>query len=480
MEHIRLIFSIVFSAFIILMGIVIVLERRSPSKTVAWLLVLAFLPFLGFFVYIFFGRNWRKKRWVKEKEPIDFSKIENAINQYNDQLLSDNIVNFALGTKDRLMHLLIQSADAPLTVNNKVQVLKDAVEKYPVLFKMMEQAKEHIHLEYYILRDDDIGRELAELLIKKAGEGVEVRLLYDGVGSARFGRKFKNKLLLAGVKVSSFLPVRIPILNSSLNYRNHRKIAVVDGRKAMVGGINIGNEYLGADKRRGYWRDTHLLMEGDGVNSLQLIFLLDWFFASGEELDLFRYLPAQVSMPEKHYVQVAASGPDSEWGAIHQSYFSIISTAEESLYITSPYFIPGDSILMALKTAALSGVDVRLLIPQNPDYKIVHWASHSYLEEIMEAGVRVYLYQKGFIHSKVLISDGTIASVGTANMDERSFNHNFEVNAILYSREVVEDVEHQFFQDLADSVELDLEEYKNKPLLRQLGESFARLLSPLL
>lgn len=479
-QYVQLVFTILFSAFIILMAIVVLLERRSPSKTVAWLLVLTFLPFLGFFFYMLFGRNWRKRRWVEGKEPIDYTKIADAINQYNDQLISDNTVHFALGAKERLMHLLIQSAAAPLTINNRVRVLKDAAEKYPVLFEMLEQAKEHIHLEYYIVRDDDIGRELAELLMKKAGQGVEVRLLYDGVGSASFGRKYKSKLALAGVKVCSFLPVRIPVLNSSLNYRNHRKIAVVDGRKALVGGINIGSEYLGKSKHLGYWRDTHLEIEGDAVNAVQLIFLLDWFFASEEGINLFNYLREQPSMPEQHYVQVAASGPDSEWGAIHQSYFSIISTAETSLYITSPYFIPGDSILMALKTAALSGVDVRLIIPQKPDYKIVHWASHSYLEEIMEAGVRVYQYKKGFVHAKVLISDGAIASVGTANMDERSFHHNFEVNAILYSRELVEDVESQFFLDLKDSEELDLEEYKQKPLLRKLGESFARLLSPLL
>jgi len=469
-----------YTALIILMGIVITLERRNPAKTVAWLLVLAFLPYVGFFLYMIFGRNWRKRRWVEEKEPIDYSKIENAIGRYNDQLICDNTIHFALGTKDRLMHLLIQSADAPLTFNNRVLVLKDAVEKYPILFEMLEQAREHIHLEYYIIRDDNMGKHLVDMLIKKAAQGVEVRLLYDGVGSARFGRKYRNKLVSAGVKVSSFLPVRVPLLNSGLNYRNHRKIAVVDGRKAMVGGINIGNEYLGTHKHFGYWRDTHLLLEGDSVNSVQLIFLLDWYFASEEEVDLLKCLPSQPDMEERHYVQVAASGPDSEWEAIHQSYFSIISNAETSLYITSPYFIPGDSILMALKTAALSGVDVRLVIPFKPDYKIVHWASHSYLEEIMEAGVRVFLYKKGFVHAKVLIADGTIASVGTANMDERSFSHNFEVNAFLYSREVVEDIEHQFFEDLKDCIELDLKKYKQKHLPRKLGESIARLFSPLL
>lgn len=479
-NHVEWLLTILYVAFVIFFGVIILLERRSPAKTVAWLFVLAFLPYVGFLFYMLFGRNWRKKKWVMAKQPIDYSQIENAIEKYTDRLLEDKTVNLVLGSKDRLMFMLIQSAFAPLTVNNRVTVLKDASEKYPVLFDMIEKAREYIHLEYYIIRDDPTGRRLVNLLQKKASEGVDVRILYDAVGSSGFARKHKTSLQRAGIKACSFLPVRIPVLNSGLNYRNHRKIVVVDGKKALVGGINIGDEYLGL-KKLGYWRDTHLMLEGDAVNSVHLIFLLDWFFASEDEINLFDFLHEQPPpMPEQHYVQVAASGPDSEWKSIHQMYFSIITSAETSLYITSPYFVPGDSILTALKTSALSGVDVRLIIPGKPDHKIVYWATHSYLEEVMEAGVRVYLYQKGFIHSKVLISDGTIASVGTANMDERSFNHNFEINALIYTREVVEDIEAQFFQDIEDSRELVLEEYRQKRLPRRLRESLARLLSPLL
>lgn len=471
--------TLLYIAFIAFFGTIILLERRSPAKTVAWLFVLAFLPYVGFLFYILFGRNWRKRRWVDAKELIDYSRVENAINRYTDRLLSTATVNLALGSNERLMFMLIQSAYAPLTVNSKVTVLKDASEKYPLLFDMLENACRYIHLEYYIIRNDTTGRKLVDLLLKKAEEGVEVRVLYDAVGSSSFGRSQKKRLEDGGVKVSSFLPVRFPILNSSLNYRNHRKIAVVDNQ-ALVGGINIGDEYLGQGTL-GYWRDTHLLLEGDSVNAVHLIFLLDWFFSSEEEISLGDYItPGQPLFPEQHYVQVAASGPDSEWESVHQMYFSIITTAENSLYITSPYFIPGDSILMAMKTAALSGVDVRLLIPGIPDHKIVYWATNSYLEEIMEAGVRVYFYQKGFVHSKVLIADGSVASVGTANMDERSFKHNFEVNALIYTREVVEEIETQFFQDLLDSKEIKLEEYCQKSLPKRLRESLARLLSPLL
>jgi len=478
-SHLNLILTVLYIGFIVFFAVIILLERRSPAKTVAWLFVLAFLPYVGFIFYLMFGRNWRKKRWVTAKEPIDYSQVENAINAYTDKILADATVNHALGSNERLMFMLIQSAYAPLTVNNRVTVLKDAQEKYPVLFEMIEKAQHFIHLEYYIIRDDTTGRRLVELLLKKATEGVQVRVLYDAVGSAAFARKHKERLKAGGVKVSSFLPVRIPVLNSGLNYRNHRKIAVVDGR-ALVGGINIGDEYLGL-KELGYWRDTHLLLEGEAANAVHLIFLLDWFFASEEEISLVDFLPEQMpSIKEQHYVQVAASGPDSEWESIHQMYFSIISTAQTSVYITSPYFVPGDSILMAIKTAALSGVDVRLIVPGKPDHKIVFWATHSYLEEIMEAGVRVYFYEKGFIHAKVLIADGAIASVGTANMDERSFNHNFEVNALIYTREVVEEIEAQFLQDIEDSREVILEEYRQKTLARRLKESLARLFSPLL
>jgi cardiolipin synthase len=472
--------SMVLPAFIILLAVVILLERRNPTKTVAWLLILVFLPFLGFILYMLFGKNWRKNRWIKQKELIDYSVLEDFIEKYIDNILADKGVNYVLGSKERLMYLLIHSADAPLTINNRLTVLKDASEKYPELFKMIKDAKHHIHLEYYIIRDDEVGDKLTRMLMEKAREGVEIRLLYDGVGSSKFGRKNRKKLIEAGVKVSVFLPVWFPFLNSKLNYRNHRKIVVVDGTKALVGGINIGREYLGRDKRFGYWRDTHLKIEGDGAYSLQLIFLLDWCFAYKEKINFLKYFPKQEKYREKNYVQIAASGPDSQWESIHKVYFSIISTAEDSLYITSPYFIPDDSIMMALKTAALSGVDVRLLIPGEPDHKIVYWASHSYLEEIMEAGVRVYLYEKGFIHAKVIIADGTVASIGTANMDLRSFHHNFEANAFVYDREVVEDIESQFFQDLDDSRELILEEYRMKSLPVRLRESTARLLSPLL
>ena len=478
-SHLNVILTTLYIAFIIFFGVIILLERRSPAKTIAWLFVLAFFPYMGFIFYMMFGRNWRKRRWVTAKEPIDYSLIENAIQDYTDKVLADTPVNYALGANERLMFMLIQSAFAPLTVNSRVTVLKDAQEKYPVLFDMIEKAQRFVHLEYYIIRDDVTGRMLVDLLLKKAAEGVEVRVLYDAVGSSRFGRIHKNRLKAGGVKVSSFLPVRIPVLNSGLNYRNHRKIVVADD-KALVGGINIGDEYLGL-KELGYWRDTHLLLEGDAVNEVHLIFLLDWFFASEEEIRLADYLPKKVSsMAEGHYVQVAASGPDSQWESIHQMYFSIISTAETSVYITSPYFVPGDSILMAIKTAALSGVDVRLIVPGYPDHYIVVWASHSYLEEIMDAGASVYFYEKGFIHAKVLIADGAIASVGTANMDERSFNHNFEVNCLIYTREVVEEIEAQFFQDLEDSREVDLEQYKQKSVTRRLKESLARLFSPLL
>ena len=472
--------TVVFPVFIILLAVVILLEQRDPTKTVAWLMVLLFLPFLGFILYMIFGESWRKNRWIKEKELIDYTVLEGLIEKHMDAILDNDMVNYVLGSKERLMYLLVHSADAPLTINNRLTVLKDASEKYPELFKMIDEAEHHIHLEYYIIRDDWVGNELVDRLIKKAKEGVEVRLLYDGVGSARFGRNNRKKLRKAGVNAQVFLPVWFPFLNSKLNYRDHRKIVVVDGKKALVGGINIGKEYLGLDKRFGYWRDTHLKIEGDGVYSLQLIFLLDWYFVARENIDFIKYFPKQETYPENNYIQIAASGPDSEWESIHKVYFSIISTAEDSLYITSPYFIPDESILMALKTAGLSGVDTRLLIPAVPDYKIVYWASHSYLREIMEAGVRVYLYEKGFIHSKVIISDGMIASVGTANMDLRSFHHNFEANAFVYDRDVVEDIEAHFFEDLEHSRELILEDYIQKALHVRLRESVARLLSPLL
>jgi cardiolipin synthase len=343
----------------------------------------------------------------------------------------------------------------------------------------IHNAKDHIHMEYFIIKDSHIGRKFKQALIDKAKEGLEVRFIYDAVGSFRLDDNFLKPLKDAGVQVEVFLPVTLPLFGSRLNYRNHRKILVVDGKIGFVGGINIGDEYLGKNKKMGFWRDTHLKIQGEAVYVLQGIFLADWYFVSKEAIDDFKYFPPQGYCGEK-IIQIASSGPDSYWASIHQAYFSAINSARDRVYITTPYLVPDEGILLALKTAALRGVDVRLLLPIKPDHKTVFWASKSHFIELLEAGVRIYQYGKGFVHGKVFVVDNNFTSIGTANLDIRSFKLNFEVNAFIYDKEVNSKMARDFFEDLRVSKKVLLDEYKNRPLIHKVKESIARVFSPIL
>ena len=324
-----------------------------------------------------------------------------------------------------------------------------------------------------------MGREIADILIDKAQSGVEVRVIYDDVGSWGLSRKFIKKLRRAGVHVKCFMPVVFPWLTSHVNYRNHRKILVVDGRIGFTGGINIAQRYL-TGNRLGPWRDTHLKLEGEAVGMLQIIFMTDWFFVSKERLiDYPKYLP-KTHVKTETPIQIVTSGPDSDWASIMQAFFSAITHAQHHIYISSPYFLPNEAILTAIKVASLSGIDVRIMIPSRSDSKIVYWASRSYIEELIDANVKVYLYRRGFNHSKLIMIDGKFSSVGTANMDIRSFEDNFEVSAILYDKGITEELEERFLYDLQRSRLVTREYWDSRPTLHNFYEALSRLFSPLL
>ncbi|MBN6186758.1 cardiolipin synthase [Aneurinibacillus sp. BA2021] len=473
--------TFLFSLSVFLIAFLIVLENRNPSRTVAWLIILNFLPIVGFIFYILLGRNVRKRKLFRNKF-ISNAEVLKKLERVPVGMLDEN--DFwqypHLASKRRLLNLMINVAQSPFTFKNRSKVLTNGDETFRQMIQDMSEAKDHIHFQFYIIRHDTTGQQFKQVLIDKAREGVKVRVIYDGVGSVRLDKRYIAELRHAGIEVVTFFPVILPFLNNKLNYRNHRKIVVIDGKIGFVGGLNIGDEYLGKDTRFGFWRDSHLRLEGESVYLLQNIFLKDWFFVTDESIEEDRYYPPLTEEPGEELIQIAASGPDSDWESIWQMYFSIIATAQEKIYITSPYFVPDDSISMALKTAALSGLDVRLLLPSRPDHQTVFWASRSYFQELLEAGVRFYLYQPGFVHAKILLVDGVVASIGTANMDIRSFQHNFEVNAILYNSNSVYKLEEDFIQDLMDSKELTLEEYKKRPWHHRILESIARLLSPLL
>ena len=470
---------------VILAGFVVFFERRNPASSWAWLLVLLFIPVFGFLIYMIFGRNSKREKMFQEKAEYDREvyyqyllqdtrsvgrvKEQKAIIQNGGQLVEADYLT-------DLAYLHINSGSW-LTCNNQVKRFISGKEKFDALIADIRAAKEFIHLEYYIWRADKLGVQLVKELTQKAKEGVEVRLLYDGMGNATLPKGFFYELHRAGGFTAAFLPP----FYVRLNYRNHRKLCIIDGKIGYIGGFNVGDEYLGIVKRYGPWRDTHLRIEGDAIDQMQIRFIKDWNFTTkyGKvELDQ-RYFPLR-EQTEGINMQIVSSGPDTKWRNVHNGYFKMINEAEHHIYLTTPYFVPDDGIFEGLRVAALSGLDVRILIPGNPDHFFVYWASMSYLGQLLEAGVRCYQYEQGFIHAKCICIDGKMSSVGTANMDIRSFDLNFEVNAFLYDTDVTKQLEEDFLMDLKKSVEITKEWYARRRWWFRVKEAVARLISPML
>lgn len=479
-------FSLVFSSMTIF------LENRDPSKTIAWFLVFLVFPIVGFFIYLIFGQNIKKKKIFKTHklyEEIKETQVYKNINEFENliqiqkEALKEEFIFYDkdLQLKKRIMSLLLRAGRSAFIINNKLELFYDGKSKFDSLKEDLINAKEHINLEYFIIKDSKIAQELKDILIKKSNQGLKIRILYDDVGCWRmwFKPSLIKELVKNGIEVHAFIPVMFPFLSRKINYRNHRKIVVIDGKIGYVGGFNIGDEYLGESKKFGFWRDTHLRIEGESVYMLQITFLLDWYFSTKEQIFEREFFP-KIKYCGNTLMQIVASGPDSDFEAIHQAYFSAITQAKKRIHIQTPYFIPDEGILMALKNAALSGVDVKIIFPSIPDHKIVYYASLSYFRDLLEVGAKVYLYKKGFIHAKVVIVDSEVASVGTSNMDLRSFMLNFEINSFIYDQNIIENLENQFEQDLKDSKLLGEKEYKNRPIVQKIQESFSRLFSPIL
>lgn len=468
----------------ILLAIALIfLERRDPTATWAWLLVLFFIPFFGFFIYLLLGRRLREDelfRWEgRHKIGID------QLIDYQIEAIEDSTLDFRLDDtahyKD-MIYMHLRNNHAVLTQDNDVQIFNDGREKFASLLKDLEQAKDHIHFQYYILRLDNLGNQILDVLIRKAKQGVRVRVLFDDIGSRGLRKKHLRELVEAGGEVEAFFPAILPLINPRLNYRNHRKIVVIDGRIGYIGGFNVGDEYLGLSKRFGYWRDTHLRIEGSALHPLQTRFILDWNQASSEKHQIEysdRYFPA---IPRKGSVgmQIVSSGPDAEWEHIKDGYLKMIFLAKKYIYIQTPYFIPDISFLDALRIACLSGIDVRIMIPNKPDHMFVYWATYSNVGKLLKAGARVYIYDNGFIHTKQIVVDDELSTVGTANIDVRSFKLNFEVNAFIYDRETSHALAELFEHDMQLATELTFELYEERSRRIKLKESISRLVSPIL
>lgn len=474
-------------AYFILLVLVcgrVIYDTRSVTKTLAYLLTCIFVPVFGILFYFFFGINYHKRKLYSKKLVLDddlFKRIKKTIITNSEQLLEESEADMPGGKE--LVKLLLTDTLSPLTGNNKVKLLINGEEKFPEILGALKQAKKHIHIEYYIFEDDETGTMVADILIQKAKEGVSVRFIYDDFGSRSIRKKIVPRLKEAGVQVYPFYEIIFLATANRINYRNHRKIIVIDGNTSFVGGINISDRYINnkSPKNVLYWRDTHIRIDGAGSNYLQYVFLCDWNFCAKEKLspepDFFS-IPVDYSTDT--LVQIAASGPDSNKPTILYSLIESIGRAKKEILITTPYFIPGQSLQDMLCVAAMGGVSVKLLVPGISDSRVVNAAARSYYEELLEAGVEIYLYNKGFIHAKTIVIDGMISMVGTANMDYRSFELNFEVNAIIYDNDFSKQLQDTFFNDLKDAEKIELKYWRNRPVYKDFGEKIARLVSSLI
>ncbi|WP_440857788.1 cardiolipin synthase [Staphylococcus shinii] len=461
---------------------IIFMERRSAGSVWAWLLVLVLIPILGFIIYLFIGRQIQRDH-IFSLDEDDKIGIEMIVSEQLEALKNDNfskgnhqIVKF----KDMVQMLLYNNA-AFLTTDNEIKTFTDGKKKFDSLLKDIEEATDYIHIQYYIFRNDSLGKLILNALERKLEQGIEVKMLYDDMGSRGLSLKDFKSFRKNGGQVEAFFPSKLPLINLRMNNRNHRKIVIIDGHIGYVGGFNVGEEYLGKKKKFGYWRDTHLRIVGDAVNALQLRFMLDWNSqATRDNLKYAdRYFP-DVDSGGTIGVQIASSGPDETWEQIKYGYLKMIASAKQSIHIQSPYFIPDQSFLDAIKIAALGGVDVSIMIPNKPDHPFVYWATYNNVASLLDAGVNIFHYNNGFLHSKTLVIDDEVASVGTTNMDHRSFTLNFEINAFIYDTHIAKELRLAFEKDLEVSYRLTKEIYQQRNLWIKFKEGISRLLSPIL
>lgn len=455
---------------------VILLENRNPVRTAAWILVFIFLPFLGLFLYIIFGRSFHRQKRISRKLR---NKIYNCarpqLARRTDSINADSEI---VDKHSGLIRILQQSGEAELFANNTVDIITDGKELLDAMIKDIGMATNHVHVEYYIIEDDETGRVFKNALIERAKAGVEVRLIYDDFGSWHLKRSAVKEMRQAGIKLQSFFEIRFPYFTNKLNYRNHRKMLTIDGKVGYLGGFNIADRYTKGLKW-GYWRDTHMRFEGDGVAGLQSLFLTDWMYTTKKLHQTPRFFPLS-TLRNNTCIQVVGSGPDMDWQPIMQAFCHSIHCAEKYVYVQTPYFLPNESINNALESAALGGKDVRIMIPYRSDARLVYEASLTYIAPLLKAGVKIYQYKAGFIHSKTMVIDDELSIIGSANMDYRSFDQNFEVCAFIYDKNKGTELREIFLADIKKSRRVSAEGWQKRPWWRKLIQSVARLFSPIL
>lgn len=476
MIYIHWIFLLIYIMVIVSIIVTILMDNRQPAKTMAWVMVLLFVPVAGIILYIFFGQNTRKMRFISQR----------SLDQLSKRQMLEFVEQRELRMPDKFQSLVRLFTNQSLALpfkDNEAEFYTDGYQFFPALLQAISRARHHIHLETYIFDDDPLGRLIADALIQKAKEGVEIRVIYDDVGCWRVPSAFFERMKKAGIDVCAFMPVKFPAFTSKVNYRNHRKVCVIDGIEGFTGGMNIALRYV-KGMRNGTlpWRDTHMRLRGSIVYALQRAFLVDWYFVDRTLVTNRKYYPP---MPWKIsndcLAQMVTSSPIAPWPDIMQGYVRILLEAKRYVYMQTPYFLPTEPVLFAMRTAALAGVDVRLMVPRHADSHLLEWASMSYVVETLEAGVKIRLYEPGFNHSKMLACDDELCTCGSTNIDFRSFENNFEANVFIYDRPTTLRMKQLYLDDEAKSVDFnEVEELCHRPYLHRLMESMFRMLSPLL
>ena len=460
----------------------IVMENKEPKTTLAWILVFWIFPVIGLLLYVFFGRGHKtfsgehkllKQIITSESQP----NLLGLMQQQDERLIRGDLLSLG---QQRVVQMLIHNSYSLLTLHNEVEILQNADEKYPRLLEALRGAQYCIHLQYYIWESDSFTEEIKAILIEKARAGVQVRGLYDWAGCiGTLSSKYLQELRDAGVQIHAYIPLQFGSIHN-IGYRNHRKIAVVDGDIGFVGGMNLSLEHLTGGKHFSSWRDTHVRVKGEGAAALQAAFSVGWYNTTGETLDdpkLYAHSSPETIVP----LQIVSSGPDSEWEAVRQLYFKLITNARDHVYIQSPFFILDPTLSEAIKAACLSGVDVRIMLtPRGGVYQVPYRAALTYCADMSRAGAKIFFYQTGYMHAKTIMVDGEMCSIGTANMDIRSFSINYETNAMIYDLKTTRELEADFHEDLTHCVEFHWWEYRMEPWLVRLRDSLYRLCSPIL
>lgn len=452
----------------------VLMDNRQPAKTMAWVMVLIFIPVVGIVLYFFFGQNTRKEKFISRQSMDQLTK--RSMLEFAEQQ------NLVLPEEHSVLINLFKTQNWALPFkNNTTDILTDGTDFFISLLRDIGQATHHIHLETYIICDDPLGRLLADALADKARQGVEVRFIYDDVGCWNVPNSFFEQMRNAGIDVHAFMPVKFPAFTSKVNYRNHRKLCVIDGKIGYIGGMNIAMRYVKGSNGRA-WRDTHMRIRGGAVYGIQRAFLVDWFFVDRTLVTNRCYYPMlDGSINNDCIMQVVTSSPISPWPEMMQGYVRILLEAKRYVYMETPYFLPTEPVMFAMRTAALAGVDVRLMVPLHSDAKFVEWASRPYIQEAADSGVKVYLYKAGFNHSKLLVSDDSLSTCGSTNIDFRSFENNFESNVFIYDCGMAQRIKAVFIGDMKNCVMYgDYMRTRRLSFTHRLWESFVRLFSPLM